>query len=311
MKRQQRAVNVSSPSGGTLGDDIRQVREARRLTQRALGAAAGYSVSYVTKVETGVVFPALRFVEGCDRAFGTGDLFVRQRRRLVEGENPAWFTPYLEAEKVATSIRDFSTVLISGLLQHEEYARAVLQSGRAVAPQLDRDALLVTRLRRREIMERSAPPRVWVILHEACLRAEVGSARVMVRQMVHLLTEIRQHPTLTVQVLPYSAAKDATGTPYVLMEIPDSAPHVFIEHPHGSQPYSAPAKVAHASALFDYLRACSLSPDDSTACIRAIRDDHERNAVDEVQLQRSPRRQLRGVGAGARVRRRSGPGAGQ
>ncbi|WP_341483302.1 helix-turn-helix transcriptional regulator [Streptomyces tubbatahanensis] len=304
-------MSVSSPSGGTLGDDIRQVREARRLTQRALGAAAGYSVSYVTKVETGVVFPALRFVEGCDRAFGTGDLFVRQRRRLVEGENPAWFTPHLEAEKVAVAIHDYSIAFITGLLQTPDYARAVLDLGLLPLPREEIEAQVRSRMNRRAIFDRPGPPRVWVVLHEACLWSCVGSAKLMAEQLSYLVELLKRCPTLTVQVLPYQAAGAATNTPFTTLEIPEGAPVMYVEGPQGSRPYTSDAVVANSRRFLDHLRAAAMSPHDSAEYIETVGSEHARDAVDQVQLQRRHRRQLRRVGAGARVRRRSGAGAGQ
>lgn len=311
VKEQKQETRLNAPGGGTLGEDVCRVREARRLSQKALAHVAGYSVSYVSKVEAGAVLPSPKFAEGCDKAFGTGDLFARQLRRLVNGEHPSWFAPYVDAEREASDIRDFSITFVMGLFQTEDYARAALRGGRASTPERELDVKVASRLRRREILERPDPPRVWVVLHEACLRVQVGSARVMADQLDYMLRELRQHPTLTVQVLPYSAAESAIGTPYTILEIPDGKPVVYVEGPQGGRPYETPDTVANSVELFDHLRACALSPHDSVAYISTAKEDHERNArVDQVQLQRPARRTVRRVGPGSRVRR-GRPRAGQ
>ncbi|NSC21369.1 helix-turn-helix transcriptional regulator [Streptomyces albus subsp. chlorinus] len=295
----------------SLGEDVRRVREARRISQTAFAAATGYTQSYVSRVESGELMPSVKFAEACDRTFGTGDLFARQRRRLVDGEYPEWFAPYIDAERTAVSIRDFSTIFIMGLLQTEAYARASLSGGRPSVSERDLDAKVASRLRRREVLERPDPPRVWVVLCEASLRAEVGSPRVMADQMKHLLEQLRRHQSLTVQVMPYAATEAGIGTPYVLLDIPGSKPCVFVEGPQGGRPYDGPETVANAAHLYDHIRASSLSPRESVAFIRAVRDKHERNAVGQEQLQRPARGQLRRVGPGSPVRRRRRPGAGQ
>ncbi|MFE9335131.1 helix-turn-helix transcriptional regulator [Streptomyces sp. NPDC007063] len=295
----------------SLGEDVRRVRRARRISQTAFASATGYTQSYVSRVESGEFMPSLKFAEACDRTFGTGDLFVGQLRRVIEGEYPAWFAPYIDAEREATAIRDFSTIFIMGLLQTEAYARLSLPNGRPCAASRDIDAKVASRLRRRELLEKSEPPRVWVVLYEACLRARIGSPQVMSEQMDHLLGQVRRYRSLTVQVLPYSAAEAAIGTPFVLLDAPDGSASVFVEGPGSGRRHDGPETVTNSADLYDHIRASSLSPRDSVAFISEVRDEHERRTVDQEQPQRPARRQLRRVGAGSRVRRRRGSGAGQ
>ncbi|MFE9388005.1 helix-turn-helix transcriptional regulator [Streptomyces sp. NPDC006784] len=295
----------------SLGEDVRRVRRARRISQTAFASATGYTQSYVSRVESGEFMPSLKFAEACDRTFGTGDLFVRQLRRVIDGEYPAWFAPHMDAEREAETIRDFSTTFIVGLLQTEAYARAVLRQGRTSVSDRDLEAKTVSRLRRREILERADPPRISVVLHEACLCVQVGSSRVMAEQLRYLIDEMRRRQTLTLQVLPYPQAEVAISTPFAILELPSDAPRVYVEGPQVGQCYDAPKAVRDTVEIFDRLRACALSPDHSLDYISSVKDDHERNAMDQVQLQRRPRRQLRRVGAGSRVRLRRGSGAGQ
>lgn len=167
----------------SFGEDVKRVRQARGLTQKHLGTGAGFSEGHVSRVEAGLVVPSQRFAEGCDKTFGTGDLFATALRRLVDGEHPAWFAPHIDAEREASVIHDYSIAFITGLLQTEDYARSVLEQGMLLLPHEEVAAQVRSRMRRREIWERPNPPRAWVILHEACLRAQVGSPRVMADQI--------------------------------------------------------------------------------------------------------------------------------
>ncbi|NGO67445.1 helix-turn-helix domain-containing protein [Streptomyces boncukensis] len=293
-----------------FGEDVKRVRLARGLQQKHLGTGTGYSEGYVSKVESGTIVPAPRFAEGCDRVFGTGDLFARQLRRLIEGEAPSWFAPYMDAEREASEIQEYCIAFVLGLLQTEKYARSVFERGPLPLTREEIEARVTSRLRRREILERPRPPEVWAILHEACLRMRVGSARVMADQLGHILDALQHFPTLTVQVLPYEAAAGAPSTPFTMLEIPESSPVVYVEGPQGGRPYDAKEAMANSRRQMNHLRASALSPQDSLAYVSAIKDDHERNArVDQVELQRQLGGHVRRVGPGARVRRkRARPG---
>ncbi|MGY1435299.1 DUF5753 domain-containing protein [Streptomyces reniochalinae] len=262
----------------------------------------------MSQVEAGKILPSMRFAEACDHVFGTGDLFVRQLRRVVEGEYPEWFAPYIDAERRATDIRDFSTVLVMGLLQTERYARAVLGGGRLATSGLDLDAAVMSRLRRREVLEQADPPHVWVVLHEACLWAEVGSAHIMVEQLGFLLHAMKHYPMLTLQVRPLGAEGVSVTAPFTLLNFSGGKTAVYVEGPQGGQPYETPETVTKVAGLYDQLRACSLGPQASEALISDVRSAHERN-VDQVHLQRQPRGPVRRVGPGSHVRRGRRPRA--
>ncbi|MBO8184646.1 helix-turn-helix domain-containing protein [Streptomyces spirodelae] len=298
---------------GALGEDVQRFREARGMSQEALGHATGYSKSYVSKVESGAVIPSQRFAEGCDKVFSTGGLFARQLRRIIEGENPSWFAPFIEAEREAEVIEDYSTLFVYGLLQTPEYARAALDAVASGADPRDLDAKVAGRMRRREIMLRGEPPQIWVVLHEACLRANVGTPEVMATQLRFLRDAVTQCRTLALQVLPLSASAAARATPFTLLGFEDGQFSVHVEGPQGGRPYDDKAALKNSRRIFDHLRACALSPHASLDFIDTVREAHERQArMDQVQLQRRRGRQLRRVGPGARVRRqRGGPGAGQ
>ena len=79
-----------------FGRDIRQVRLARKLTQKHLGRTTGYSEGYVCKVEAGVLLPgpSEKFAKGCDLTFGTGELFAGLLRRIDEGDHPSCVLPF-------------------------------------------------------------------------------------------------------------------------------------------------------------------------------------------------------------------------
>ena len=125
-------VRELDPSAGPLqffGAELRRARTAAGLSQDQLGQRLGYSGAQVGKVETGERAPAQDFAEACDRAFpDAGGLFGRlyQLARRWDGGYPSWFAEWIDSERRATSLRSWEPLLIPGLLQTAEYARAIL-----------------------------------------------------------------------------------------------------------------------------------------------------------------------------------------
>jgi transcriptional regulator with XRE-family HTH domain len=109
-----------------FSEELRRARSAAGLTQDQLAERVGYSPSLVAHVETGSRAPSLDFARRGDEALGTGGLLARLQPFVRSEAYPAWFRDWVEIEREAVSLRWFEPLLIPGLLQTEEYARAVL-----------------------------------------------------------------------------------------------------------------------------------------------------------------------------------------
>ena len=255
-----------------FGRDVKQVRLARNLTQKHLGRATGYSEAYVSRVEAGKMLPrpSERFAKGCDVAFATGELFIGMLRRIDDGDHPSWFVPYLNLEVKASRILVYSTNLVTGLLQAEDYARAIFRAYYSGASAETIEDKAATRLRRREVFERDDPPLLWAILNEACLRTIVGGTEVMAGQLKHLLKEAAS-PHVRLQILPFSAGAPAASTkPFTLLHFTDSPTVLYTETRVGGRMHDSAPTVAAALDDYDLLRAHALSPDRSLTLITSV-----------------------------------------
>ncbi|WP_413808844.1 helix-turn-helix domain-containing protein [Streptomyces sp. OE57] len=260
-----------------FGRDVKQVRLARKLTQKRLGLAAGYSEAYVSRVEAGKLLPrpSDKFAKGCDLAFGTGELFAGMLRRIDEGDHPSWFTPYLNLERKASRVLDYSTNLVIGILQTKDYARAIFRSSHPREEAEVIEGKVAARLSRREVFELETPPLLWVILHEACLRTVVGGADVMTGQLEYLLTAA-ESPHIKLQVMPFSAgAPAAHAKPFTLLHFITDAPTVlYTETRVGGRMHDSAQTVASALDDYDLLRAHALSPDRSLSLIKTVSKEY-------------------------------------
>ncbi|GAA3164386.1 MULTISPECIES: helix-turn-helix domain-containing protein [Streptomyces] len=255
-----------------FGRDVREVRLARKLTQKHLANSTGYSDGYVSKVESGTLLPrpSKKFAKGCDVAFGTGKLFMGMLERIEEGDHPSWFVPYLNLEKKATRILDYSAILVMGLLQTEDYARAVFLSHHSQEASEAIEGKTAARVRRREIFEREKPPLLWSIMHESCLRTVMGSAEVMAGQLAYLL-EAAASPHITLQVMPFAAGAPAASTrPFTVLRFDDSPAVLYTETRVGGRMYDSAQTVEAAIDDYDLLRAHALSPDASLDLIKTV-----------------------------------------
>jgi transcriptional regulator with XRE-family HTH domain len=109
-------------------------------------------------------------------------------------------------EHGAHSIRNFETLLIPGLLQTSEYARAIMSSDATIRP-VEIDQRVEVRARRQELLRSDDPIILQVIISEAALRQQVGGRAVLKGQLDRLLELIEQYPdNLEVRVIPFTAA---------------------------------------------------------------------------------------------------------
>ncbi|MFF0445577.1 Scr1 family TA system antitoxin-like transcriptional regulator [Streptomyces sp. NPDC004609] len=258
-----------------FGLEVREVRRGRKLTQKQLGRAVGYTDGYISKVEAGALMPSEKFAHGCDLAFGTHGLFARLLRRVEEGEHPSWFVPYLQLEWKAVRILDFSATSIMGMLQAEEYARAIFRAGHPREAAEVIQGKVAARMSRHEVLEREQPPMLWVVLHESCLRTVVGGPSVMAGQMDHLIS-MSGRPGVDLQVIPFSSGAAAAHTlPFTLLAFDDNTTVLYADDvPKGGRIYRSDDAVRTAVENFDRLRAHALSPDDSVTLMKAVHKEY-------------------------------------
>ncbi|RKN46866.1 helix-turn-helix domain-containing protein [Streptomyces hoynatensis] len=262
-----------------FGIEVLAARESRKIKQRHLADATGYSRFYVSKVEHGVQMPSDRFAERCDEVFGTNGLFRRLRRRISNLDPPAWFAPYLRLEPQAARIFDWSVHCLVGFAQTDAYARAIFRAGypRDTAESIALKA--AERLRRREKLDRAdPPPEIWLVVYEAALRAVVGGPRVMADQLASL-ARYAESPGVDFQVMPFGAgAHGVHMSAFTLLTFSDeTATSVWADGPRGGRLYQEAAVTAEAARVHERMRAHALSPRDSLNLLCAIREEHLKN----------------------------------
>ncbi|MDX2390211.1 helix-turn-helix transcriptional regulator [Streptomyces sp. DK15] len=258
-----------------FGNEARELREALGFSQDGWAEEIKYSQPQISKVESGSVLASAAYADALDKAAKTPGVYARLRARLSKRGHPEWFEPYIDLERSASGVTDYSCTFLMGLLQTDDYAASVM---RAAFPRETEEQIrgrVDLRVQRQRVLERETPPLLWVIVHEAVLRASVGGAEVMRAQLEYLTTRM-QSPHVTVQVLPFKAGAAPSHLPFTLLSLDDKPHAVYTETPtHGGQVDDAASVVAGAVAMFDRLRMAAMSEDESLDLIRKIIKEYE------------------------------------
>lgn len=267
------------PTAGPLdffGAEVRRWRNAAGLSQEQLGQRIGYSAALVGRVELGERSPSLDFAEGCDRALPTAaGLFGRlyELARHWEGGYPSWFAEWVEAERRAITLRTWQPLLVPGLLQTPDYARALFLAWHGSDSDDQVDQLVTARIERQAIFQREEPPSLWAVLDEGVLRRRIGSAPTMRGQLLHLL-EVSERSTITVQVVPAEAgAHVGLLGAFSLAAFANAPGIVYLDTPDQGQIMERPSAVAKISEVFDQVRAEALPRGVSRDLIRKVAEE--------------------------------------
>lgn len=264
-----------------MARELCRLREAAGLTIEDAARAAGISMSHLSRVErahVGVRIPAVKALLGAYNADAetTAQLIDIARDAAQRGwwhryarAIPDEYATYIGFESDASHIWNFEVISIPGLLQTEEYARAMLRGGIARLADEEIERRTEIRLRRQELLHQPGRPAAWFVLDEAAIRRRVASAEAMVTQLRHV-AEISALPNVDVQIIPFgTGAHPGTPGSFVVLRFPELTDQdvVYIETMAGALYQEAGSDVDTAISAFDRLRAMALSPDESIELI--------------------------------------------
>lgn len=282
---------TSAPAAGPtalrimLGGQLRRLREASGVSREAAGDAIRASHAKISRLELGQVSFKERDVADLLTLYGVTDTDEREsflslvRRANVPGWwhqyndiLPAWFEQYLGLEEAAAISRTYEVQFIPGLLQTEDYARAVITLGHPHAYPEAIERRVQLRMARRELLARPRPPTLWAVVDEAALRRPVGGRKVMHAQLRHLI-EMSELPNVTVQIAPFQVGGHAAaGGPFTILRFaqPDLPDIVFIEQLTSALYLDKREDVDHYAAVMDRLCVESDSPAKTKAILDGI-----------------------------------------
>ncbi|WP_329105608.1 helix-turn-helix transcriptional regulator [Micromonospora sp. NBC_01699] len=253
-----------------IRDQLRRQRALRNMSQEEFGKRANYSASTVSAVETGTRLIDMPYAKRTDEILDTGGLFESLLRSAQDDAEPIWFKPWLEAERNARQLRCFEPMLIPGLLQTENYARAVLRLD-DVRPEAEVEKRLAARMERQEILNRENPPQFVGVIDESALRRREA---IMGEQLAYLL-RMAELPHVHIHVIPLSAGLHVgLCGPLALAMLADGTWVGHMDDQLSGSPVGAEEGVAALLARWEAVRSIALPEDQSIALMKEIENQH-------------------------------------
>ncbi|WP_229867422.1 helix-turn-helix domain-containing protein [Streptomyces gelaticus] len=251
-----------------VGKLVAVFRKAAGLTQAQLAALVGHQVETISSIEQGrrALLPDL--AAKLDERLDTKGALAMAVANMPEVDLiPAWAEEYLELEREALALCFFANQVLPGLLQTENYARAVFDSRVPTFSREEIDTHVGTRLKRQEIMRREVPPTTSFVISEAIVRDRLGGNEVHQESLRHLRDRAAL-PGISLQVMPLGRTTHAgLDGPFILLETPDFQRIAYTETQRGSQLISNPDEISIISQRYAMLRTQALNAEDTKSLL--------------------------------------------
>ncbi|WP_229326027.1 helix-turn-helix transcriptional regulator [Streptomyces sp. UNOC14_S4] len=277
---------LAKTTAEVFGEVLKHFREAAGLTQEQLSAQVFCSRALIARIEAGTRFPKEDFAKQCDDLLATGGALHRLWRRIdwsQEVKYPDWFNRLLSMEAKAVSFQTYETQVIPGLLQTEEYVRALFSqaSGTDAA---STEYRVQVRLGRQRRFLGSEEALLVAVLDESCIRNVVESSEVMYGQCAHLLAAGKR-PNIRIQVAPaHLGHLVRPKAPMCIIRLPDGHEWVYSESLDHGHFCDEPDVLTRHSRTYDVLRADALSAEESAELISEAMEGyrhHDRSMAQE------------------------------
>jgi transcriptional regulator with XRE-family HTH domain len=264
-------------AGGVIRTVARQLklwRESAGLTQPEFGAAIGYGEELVSSVERMRRIPRPEYLEKADEVLNAGGKIEALKKDLADVRYPKKVRDVKRLEAEAVEICSYNNSVIDGLLQTEPYARAVFGSRRPPLTEEELARQVTARMARQDVVGcPTAKPLFNFVTCEATLRRLIGGKMVM-REQLERLSEVAQLRNVDLQVLPLSCEENAgIGGSFRLLKLRDGSTVGLVEAPLTSRVLCDPRETTVLDVRYGMIRAQALTPRDSLALIKKLREE--------------------------------------
>lgn len=273
-----------------LGEQLSALRERARVPQSQIADRLGCSISKIQKIEAGEVGVVRAELEAMLDTYNVTDQQLRTELLGLQklGKQRGWwskfgavptpFATFLGIESAATKIRAYEPMVIHGLLQTEEYARAIAGTVALISDDDQRERQVRIRMERQEKVFGDDPPEIWAILDEAVLRREIGGPRVMAAQLRHLLTLPKW---ITVQIVPFgNGGYPGTRGAMTIFEFDERlhSPVVYVECQAGNLYLEKEDDLHRCNLAYNHMTASALSKQESARLVEVVARQYEDSA---------------------------------
>ncbi|MEV0090247.1 helix-turn-helix transcriptional regulator [Streptomyces sp. NPDC050738] len=254
-----------------VGAQIAGFRKHAGMTQQELAAQLCISDDKMASIEQGRRPLHIALAVQIDDLLDTKRALEVAVGKVPEREKfPVFAQDFIEYEQDAVTLLWYEIQVVPGLLQTEQYARAVFECRYPPVEDETVDDWVAARMARQKVWERRQPPRANFVLEEAVLRRPLGGREVM-RDQIRALRDLSELPCMGVQIMPMDCVPHAAlDGPMVLLETPDHDNLAYVEGQRISQLIDDPDEVSIYQQKYGMLRSQALSPWESTLLLDGL-----------------------------------------
>ncbi|MFG3370758.1 Scr1 family TA system antitoxin-like transcriptional regulator [Streptomyces sp. NPDC090032] len=272
MGEQQAEGEYESGAGilHVFGRQLKLCRERAGLDRAELGARTGYSASTIASFEQGRRIPPPKFIDLADEVLDVGGVLRVGKEEVARAQYPAFFRDAARLEAGAIELHVYASQVVPGLLQTDEYARAVFTMRRPLLDEVIVDRRVAARLARQEIFSRAPLPTISFVIEESVLRRPLGGRAVIRGQLEQMLLHGHRR-NVEIQVMP-TEREDHAGLagPFTLIETREGRRIAYAEVHKDSRLYTERKSVRELEEQYGILRAEALTPRESLAFIEKL-----------------------------------------
>jgi transcriptional regulator with XRE-family HTH domain len=253
-----------------FGRQLKRFRSRAGLERPEFGTLTGYAASTIAAYEQGRRVPPPRFIDVADKVLDAGGILQEMKDEVARAQFPAFFRDAVRLEAEAVELHIYDTHVVNGLLQTEEYARAVFRMRRPLLDEETIEQRVAARMLRQEIFSRWPAPLMSFVIEEPVLRRPIGGRHVRRGQLEQILL-IAQKRNVEMQVMPLQREDHAgLAGPFTLIETTGGQRIAYAEVQKSSQLHTERKPVRELEAQYGIIRAQALTPRESMAFVEGL-----------------------------------------
>ena len=274
-EEEEAAAEGEAPEAGAgvlhvFGRQLKRFRVRAGMERAQLGARTGYSASSIASFEQGRRIPPARFILKADEVLGADGVLAEFVEEVERAQYPAFFQDAAELEKKAVALHFFAVQGVPGLLQTEEYARAVFTMRRPLLDEATIEQRVEARLARQKVFAQKREPTVSFVMEEAVVRKRLGGSAVWRGQLEQILL-IGERRHVQIQIMPDVREEHAAlAGPFSLIETEKGRRIAYVEAHQHSRLFTDRTTVRELEEQYSLLRAQALTPRESLALVENL-----------------------------------------
>ncbi|MFF2502082.1 helix-turn-helix domain-containing protein [Streptomyces sp. NPDC058067] len=261
------------PGSGVVsvfGRQLKLLRVRAGLERAEFGKQVGYAAQSIASIEQGRRIPQARFIDRADEVLDAGGVLKALKDVVARAQYPAFFRDMARLEAEAVELCAYDSHVINGLLQTEEYTRAVLAMRRPLLDDETIELRVAARLARQDIFGRWPAPLLSFVMDEAVLRKPYGGKAVMRGQLEQILL-LGQKRNVEIQAMPMDREDNAgIDGPYTVVTRKGGEQFVYGEVQGRSHLLTDRDETSLAAARYGIIRSQALTPRESLGYIEKL-----------------------------------------